>query len=95
MSPLQAACRSGNLSMVKFLVESGCSLSTSKDNESSLELASRWNHPHVVEYLLGVKKYEGLEADATKALRKASSPVIRALLSKYDRGCSCATCELI
>jgi ankyrin repeat protein len=61
-TPLYLACRNGNLSIVQFLLEQQADphlLSNVDDHEKEniLQVAIRWNHRHLVVYLLGNVKW--------------------------------------
>lgn len=69
-TPLYLACRNGNIGVVQFLIDQQADphiLSSVDDEEleNVLQVAVRWNHKQVVQYLLETVKWSEREIRAT------------------------------
>jgi ankyrin repeat protein len=88
-TPLYLACRNGNLSVVKFLIEQQAdphilSNVDEEEKESTLQVAVRWNHRHLVVYLLG--NFSWSEREIRDAIRVSDmQPEILLILKLYAK----------
>ena len=87
-SPLYVAAKHGHLDMVQFLVSQGAdplrdSLIAKREAESVLEVAGRWSHVQIVQYLLETVEWD--REQVAKAFVESESSAIRGMLASYSR----------
>ncbi|CAG9328202.1 unnamed protein product [Blepharisma stoltei] len=92
---LYVACKNGNLEVVKILIEKGAvhqiTSVIEKEEETCLEVAVRWGHKKIVEFLLESCKWSSSELQ--KSLKVCRHKDLEILLKKNlktkNKGCQC------
>lgn len=88
-TPLYEACKHGNLDVVKFFIKEGAnphlqSFVSKKEKENLLQVAARWNHLQVFDYLIVNIAWSKQEIKSVAAM-KGTSKEVRRMVKLYSR----------
>lgn len=93
-TPIYLACRNGNLEIVKYLLEQQANphiLSNVDDEEkeSTLQVACRWNHRQVVEYIIDAVQWKEADIRATIKMEGLEEEIVKILKVYAKKRFSC------